>query len=142
VKDREPEGIVDPADYHRVREELAAKLEALPDDEGRPMGTLVYRPEDVYPDVRGVAPDLIVYFGDLAWRSVGTVGTGGVYTFENDTGPDGANHAERGVFMMAGAPALAPGRQEGLRLVDVGPTILDLYGVEAPQGVAGRSLLS
>ena len=142
VKGREPEGIVDPADYHRACDELAAKLEALPDHEGRPMGTLVYRPEDVYPDVRGVAPDLIVYFGDLAWRSVGTVGTGGVYTFENDTGPDGANHAERGVFMMAGAPALAAGRQEGLRLVDVGPTILDLYGVEAPQGVEGRSLLS
>ena len=40
-------------------------------------------------------PDLFVYFGDLRWRSVGTVGTGQIHTFENDTGPDDANHAAR-----------------------------------------------
>ena len=44
--------------------------------------------------VRGVAPDLLVYFDNLGWRSVGSFGHGDVYTFENDTGPDDANHAE------------------------------------------------
>ena len=34
----------------------------------------VFRPEDVYPEISGVAPDLIVHFGDLYWRAVGTVG--------------------------------------------------------------------
>ena len=38
---------------------------------GRPMATRVYKPEEVYAEVNGVAPDLIVVFGDLLWRSVG-----------------------------------------------------------------------
>ncbi len=71
------------------------------------------KPQDVYPEVRGVAPDLIVYFGDLEWRSVGAVGNPSLYTYENDTGPDGANHDRDGVFMMKGLPGQAPARSTG-----------------------------
>ena len=46
----------------------------------------MFKPQDVYPDVKGLAPDLIVYFGDLEWRSVGSVGNPSIYTYENDTG--------------------------------------------------------
>jgi predicted AlkP superfamily phosphohydrolase/phosphomutase len=141
VKGREPQGVVEPAEYDRTRDELVANLEAMPGPDGRPLGTKVLKPQDVYPEVRGVAPDLIVYFGDLAWRSVGSVGNPSVYTFENDTGPDGANHDRDGIFVMRGAPGQPVGRVEGLRLVDVGPTILSLYGIEAPEGVVGRSFL-
>jgi predicted AlkP superfamily phosphohydrolase/phosphomutase len=69
------------------------------------------------------------------------VGTGEVFTYENDTGPDGANHDRTGVFVMAGLPGQPSGRREGLRLVDVGPSILSLYGIEAPEGAVGRSFL-
>ena len=72
-----------------------------PDELGRPIPTKVFRPEDVYPEVKGVAPDLIVHFGDLHWRSVGTVGGDeGLHTFDNDTGPDDANHAQHGLFIL------------------------------------------
>jgi predicted AlkP superfamily phosphohydrolase/phosphomutase len=141
VKGREPDGVVDPSRYEVVRDELIEKLEKMPGPDGSLLGTKVYRPQDVYPEVRGVAPDLIVYFGDLEWRSVGQVGTGRVFTYENDTGPDGANHDRMGVFAMAGAPGQVSGRQEGLRLLDVGPTILSLYGVNPPEGTQGRSML-
>jgi len=144
VKGREPQGIVEPSRYEETRDELIAKLEAMTGPDGEPLGTKVYRPQDVYPEVRGVAPDLIVYFGDLEWRSVGAVNAGtvaGVFTYENDTGPDGANHDRTGVFVMAGAPNQPTGRREGLRLVDVGPTILSMYGIDAPEGAVGRSIL-
>jgi predicted AlkP superfamily phosphohydrolase/phosphomutase len=101
----------------------------------------VFKPQDIYPDVRGVAPDLIVYFGDLAWRSVGAVGNPDVFTYENDTGPDGANHDRTGVFVMAGLPGQPTGEVDGLQLVDVGPSILRLYGIEPPEGAVGRSFL-
>ena len=65
IKGREPKGIVEPAQYETLRNEMIAKLEALPGPDGQPMGTKVHKPQDVYPEVRGVAPDLIVYFGDL-----------------------------------------------------------------------------
>ena len=34
------------------------------------------------------------------------------------------------------------GRVEGLNLIDVGPSILSMYGIEAPEGAQGRSFLS
>ena len=90
-----------------MRSELKAKLEALGDDQGRPIGTVAHRPEELYAEARGIAPDLLVYFGDLYWRSVGLVGTGTVHVFENDTGPDDANHAHEGLYLLVadGVPA-------------------------------------
>ena len=41
-----------------------------------------------------------MYFGDLGWRSVGSVGNPSIYIFENDTGTDGANHDRTGIFAM------------------------------------------
>jgi predicted AlkP superfamily phosphohydrolase/phosphomutase len=132
---------VAPEDYERVRGELKAKLEALGDADGRPIGTIANRPEDLYIERRGVPPDLLVYFGDLYWRSVGLVGTGVVHVFENDTGPDDANHAREGLYVLAGGgvPAGA-GPVRDLR--DIAPTILDLLGEEIPADMEGRSLLS
>ena len=141
VKGREPQGVIEPADYQKVRDEIAGKLRAMTGPDGRPLGTVVHQPEDVYTEVRGVAPDLIVYFGDLEWRSVGTVGLGEVFTTENDTGPDGANHDKRGVFAISGLPGIEAGRTEGLRLIDAGPTFMELYGLPIPEGVQGRSML-
>ncbi|HSJ28415.1 MAG TPA: alkaline phosphatase family protein, partial [Acidimicrobiia bacterium] len=119
VKGREPQGILEPSRYEETRDELVAKLEAVPGPDGERLGTKVFKPQDVYSEVRGVAPDLIVYFGDLAWRSVGSIGNRSLYTFENDTGPDGANHDRAGVWAMAGLPGQRTGVVEGLNLVDV-----------------------
>jgi predicted AlkP superfamily phosphohydrolase/phosphomutase len=144
VRGREPEGILDPSRYEEVRDELAGKLEAMKGPDGGPLGTEVIKPQDVYPEVRGVAPDLIVYFGDLEWRSVGTLGMGedgGWFTYENDTGPDGANHDRTGIFAMTGLPGQPTGRAQDLRLIDVGPTLMKLYGLPEPEGVQGRSIL-
>ena len=122
VKGREPEGTVPPGDYEEVRRELAEKLSAIADEEGVPLGTKVLFPEETYREVNGIPPDLIVYFGDLRWRSIGTVGRGVIHWRENDTGPDDANHAPHGVFIAA--PTLA-GRD--LSLPEVHGLILGLY---------------
>jgi predicted AlkP superfamily phosphohydrolase/phosphomutase len=128
------------AEYETVRDDLARRLAAIPDEEGRPMATRVYKPEDVYPDVAGVAPDLIVIFGDLLWRSVGTIGGDeGVHTFENDTGPDDANHAQEGLVIAAGPGISARGTLDA-HLLDVAPTVLELLGLPVPADMRGRSL--
>ncbi|MBX6378362.1 MAG: alkaline phosphatase family protein, partial [Clostridia bacterium] len=116
VRGREPEGAVAPEEAERLRAELAERLEALADPSGRPMGTRVVRPEDVYPVRRGIPPDLMVFFGDLAWRSVGSVGHGSVHVLEDDVGPDGANHDWEGVFVLAEGRDLARGPAAGRRL--------------------------
>jgi predicted AlkP superfamily phosphohydrolase/phosphomutase len=141
VAGREPEGTVAPEDYERVRDELKAKLEALGDEQGQPIGTVAYRPEELYEERNGVVPDLMVYFGDLLWRSVGQVGTGTVHVFENDTGPDDANHAHAGLYVLAaeGVPP-GPGPERDIR--DVAPTLLELLGEPVPAEMEGTSLLA
>ena len=79
-------------------------------------------------------------FGDLLWRCVATVGGDeGLYTFDNDTGPDDANHAQEGVFVVAGAGVEARGRADR-HLLDVTPTVLDLLGLEVPSSMRGTSM--
>jgi predicted AlkP superfamily phosphohydrolase/phosphomutase len=141
VEGREPAGVVPAEDYEAVRDDLARRLAGIPDDAGRPLATRVYKPEEVYPQVNGVAPDLIVIFGDLLWRSVGTIGgEDGVHTFENDTGPDDANHAQDGFYVVAGAGVGARGRAD-VHLLDVAPTVLELLGIDVPDAMRGRSMV-
>lgn len=150
IEGREPQGTVPLEEVEALKRELTAKLEALGDEEGNSIGTRVYRPDEVYANLRNVPPDLIVYFGGLHWRSVGSIGHGSVWTRENDTGPDDANHAEFGIFLMAEASDFQRGlfskpgggrHLEGLSLYDVAPTVLQCFGLTAPQGM-GRSAVS
>ncbi|MBL7074007.1 alkaline phosphatase family protein [candidate division KSB1 bacterium] len=138
VKGREPQGQIPPEHYEGVRDELIRKLEALTDHRGRPLGTKVFKPDDIYTEVRGIPPDLIVYFADLDWRSVGTVGNPGVWTFENDTGPDDANHAQQGIFILYDPRQKLGRRVSGLHVMDVMPTVLNLMGVDVPPNVEGK----
>lgn len=129
VKGREPEGIVDGSAYESLRGDLVRGLEALGDEAGRAIGTRVHRPEDLYAISRGHPPDLIAIFGDLYWRSVGSVGFPQVWTRENDTGPDDANHAQHGMFIAVGLP-LPRGEVSGTRLLDVAPLLAGHFGLD------------
>jgi predicted AlkP superfamily phosphohydrolase/phosphomutase len=142
VRGREPAGTIDRADYERVRSDLIAGIAAITDPDGRPIGSRAYRPEELYRTCNGVAPDLIVYFGDLDWRSVGAVGMGGIHTFENDTGPDEANHDWHGIFVLSTAGAEAPltGPLPEVSIYDVAPTLLQLLGQPVPGDLVGRPL--
>lgn len=142
VEGREPRGVVPASEYDAFRDRLAGELAAIPGPGGEELDTRVYRPEELYREVNGVPPDLLVYFGNLFWRSVGSLGYDEIYTFENDTGPDDCNHAENGMVILYDPQAPAGGvRLEGAGLMDVAPTILELMGEEVPGDMQGRSLL-
>ena len=139
VEGRESQGKIPARDYEKVRDEVKEMIEALPDHEGKPMGSVVFKPEELYREVRNVAPDLMVYLGNLRWRSMGSFGLPGIYTFENDLGPDDANHDQDGVLILWD-PRQDHGGQyvEGLQLMDVAPTVLVLMGVQVPPDMLGR----
>ena len=141
VQGREPQGKIPAGDYEKVRDELKVKLEAIVDHEGNPMGSVVFKPEDLYREVRNVAPDLMVYFGNLRWRALGTFGLPSLYTFENDLGPDDANHDQEGVFVLWDPRQNHGGRyEESLQLMDVAPTVLELMGVPVPPDMQGQAV--
>ncbi|MFQ5689199.1 MAG: alkaline phosphatase family protein [Gemmatimonadota bacterium] len=141
VKGREPAGVIEPAEYEAFRDDLKERLEATVDERGEALGTLVFKPEEAYREVRNIAPDLIVHFGGLAWRSIGGVGYGSVHVQENDTGPDDCNHAQFGAFILAASNSPVFGEIEGAHLLDMAPTLLELGGYDIPDSMQGTSLV-
>lgn len=136
VAGREPMGTVSPRDYDRTVDQIAAALRALPDERGAAMGTRALRPDEVYPQVTGIPPDLIVYFGDLRYRALATLGLGqGLYSADNDTGPDHANHAQDGLVLLHGT-GHTPGQRDGLSIYDIRPTLDEFFGINAPASTA------
>lgn len=139
VQGREPNGLIPKADYEKVRDELAAAIEAIPDQEGNPLNTTCFRPEAIYQDVRNIPPDLIIYLGDLHWRSVGSFGFDSIYTFENDIGPDDANHAQDGMIIYYDPRQNLGGqRLNGAHLMDFAPTVLHLMRQPIPNDIQGK----
>ena len=139
VKGREPNGVIEPKDYEKVRDELIQRIAAIEDPEGNCIGSVAHRPEEIYKEVNNIAPDLIVYFGNLRWRSVGSLGLNRIHTFENDTGPDDANHAQNGLYIYYDPKGQGAGLGPRQHLMDVAPAILELMGTPVPMDMQGKS---
>jgi predicted AlkP superfamily phosphohydrolase/phosphomutase len=130
VAGREPAGTVGSSEYEDVRDELRRRLADL---------GVAHRPEDLYGEVNGVAPDLLAYFGDLHWRCNALVGTDSLSSRENDTGPDEANHDHDGVYILA-TDGVHAGRGSQRDLRDIAPTLLSLLGEKTPAEMEGAPL--
>lgn len=142
VKGREPNGQIPANEYKKVRAELKEKIENIKDEQGEKLATVAYIPEETYKDVKRIPPDLIVIFDELRWRSVGSVGINSIYTYENDTGPDDANHAQDGMYMLYNPKHNFNGkRNDKQHLMDIAPTVLDLLGIAIPKDMQGKSIV-
>ena len=129
---REPEGCVAPADVVQVRSKLARELAEIPGPRGEQLSHRVVMPELAYRETRGLPPELLVFFDDLNYRAIGSVGHGSIYSRTNDTGPDACNHDWNGVFVFAGPGVPARGAVSGLKIYDVAQTILGSFGLSNP----------
>lgn len=138
VQGREPAGIIPPESVESVTAELSAALKTIPSPDGAPLDTQVFQPAQIYAQVNGIAPDLLVYFGNLHWRAVGGLGYEGFHTLENDTGPDDANHAQNGMFILYEPQRRGAGKLHGSTLYDIAPTLLHRLGERALPGMTGR----
>ncbi len=138
VKGREPRGLVEPRDFERTRGEIAHRLARIPDDRGAAISTVSHRPQQIYPRVEGIPPDLITIFGGLYWRAVGTLGWPSLHIFENDTGPDEANHAQHGFFQLVVPGVLPTAGAQDIDILDVAPTLLTHAGIPVPAAMKGR----
>ena len=141
VKGREGEGIVDPGDAEALKDELRRKLNGLVDTDRSVVGiTGVFDCDAVYagPYVEN-APDLIVGYGAgyrASWDSVMGKVTGTI--FEDNLKAWSGDHCID--------PRLVPGIlfsnqkivDEKPAIVDVAPTMLQLFGLKLPAHFDGR----
>ena len=129
LKGREPNGIVEPDDYERIRSELSAALLAFVDPEtGEKPIAETYNRESLYEGpYLHLAPDLFVKAGDL-WGMSSTSKSNGLSS--STTWPTG-RHRRAGIILAHG-PHIAPGDLGERHLHDIAPTALAFYGLRAP----------
>jgi predicted AlkP superfamily phosphohydrolase/phosphomutase len=141
LQGRERDGIVTPAEYDAVCDEITQILYGLQD--GRTKQPLVARvvrtrTSPLDDDPKLPEPDLIVVWHELPTDVVDSpdVGRIGPITYNRPGG-----HRENG-FLMASGPGITPGSELTTgRAVDVGATILNLMGADIPKYFDGEPLL-
>ena len=141
VAGREKEGIVPAGAVPSLITELREKLSRVRRPDGNSLQAQVFTPDQLYCSVRGDAPDVIAYFGNLRWRSAGTLGHKKWFLEENDTGPDDSVHSFAGLYLLV-EPGVHSGTEEREEsILDVAPTLLRWYGLVPPAHMQGRPIL-
>jgi predicted AlkP superfamily phosphohydrolase/phosphomutase len=142
LENREPKGRVPVEEYEKIREEIKLNLSEMALSDGRTLTNTIFYPDRSYPTCEGYPPDLIVYFDDLKYRSIGTLESERVYSIGNDHGPDGANHAHDGIWAGKGRGLNADGSLMPASIYDILPTLLNWFDLSIPSELAGHSLLN
>lgn len=140
LRGREPEGTVTLAELPVVRDRLVQRLASVVKPSGERLRVRVLDPREIYAQVAGEAPDLIVYFDELRIRAAGTMGHPSLFLSSNDTGPDDAVHSFDGVLLAAGPGIPAGVTLPEMRIRDVTPTLLALLGEPIPAHVQGQPI--
>ncbi len=141
VEGREPKGVIPQDKYGDFRDKFIEELKNIKDENGNNMGTVVYKPEEVYRECKNIPPDLIVYFGNLDYRSAGTVGHDDILIFENDTGPDDANHAQEGIFIFRDCEKNYGGKDVYNSIFNITPFVIDYYNINVNRDFIGKNFL-
>ncbi|MBW8035373.1 MAG: nucleotide pyrophosphatase [Planctomycetes bacterium] len=144
IKGRESQGIVDKGDQAtQLRDEIAAKLEALTDeDRSTPAIKQVYNSLKLYQGpYKSEAPDLMIGY-HRGYRASWATAIGEVTekVFHPNTKAWSGDHCID--------PSLVPGvlfsnmniTDKTPRLMDIGPTVLNMFGVDTPAYMDGKSL--
>ncbi len=152
VRGREPQGSVEPSDYEVTRDAVITAMRELTDPETqKPIFDFVFRREVIYNgDALNEAPDVIglidgpYHIAAVDWR--GGNGTsdnvvekvGNQLLFVSDTS---GQHRMDGILIANGA-GISSNHQftESPNLIDLAPTILQLFNEKIPDDMDGRVL--
>lgn len=143
IKDREPRGSVPPEQRDELADRIRTLLGTVDLGDDRILRNRVEEPARLYRRVRGLPPDLMIFFEGEHWRAIGSVGFGRHWVTANDTGVDEANHTRAGMYALRVAGTVP--RRGGWRdasILDVTPTVLGLLGLPPDETLAGRDLLA
>ena len=151
LRGREPEGTVDAADYHTMRDDVARGLLEWRDDAGRGVVRRVWRREELYrgPFVAS-APDLLVELARTDGYTASCLRSGGPgpalrrlapheYGSGKGSGMNGS-HRRHGLVVLAGRDVRAAGEIPAVEILDVVPTLLALGGLAVPEELDGRPI--
>jgi len=143
LRGREKNGVVDEDEYDALLDELVEKLEAVRDEDGSVIIERVYKTREIYPTADPkIAPDLLIGYA-ANYRASWSTALGGMpYALIEENMDRWSGDHCNAQHLVSGA--LVTNRKlnaDDPALSDIGPTILQLFGVESQSGMTGRRLL-
>jgi predicted AlkP superfamily phosphohydrolase/phosphomutase len=144
LKGRESQGIVEPgAEAVQLRKEIAGKLAGLRDSErGQGVIKQVYNALEIYRGpYKGESPDLLVGYNKgyrASWETA--VGQVTEKILHDNTKAWSGDHCIDHSLVPGVLFCNRPIATEHPRLMDIGPTVLDMFGVEVPKYIDGKLL--
>jgi predicted AlkP superfamily phosphohydrolase/phosphomutase len=147
VKGREKFGNISKDRVQELKVKLTAELSTLEDPEGNEVKSRIIDTEELYHEVNGCPPDLIILVGNLDWRVTNSVGNRELFIYES-THIDNSNHDMNGIVIYSKTPRSALEPQEPLEIdmdslkkysiTDITPTVLNRLKIEIPQDLYGK----
>lgn len=143
LRGREADGCVDPADAPALKAELIAALHQLRDPErGRCVNDVLDGAEAFHGPYAADGPDLVVGW-KVGWRTDWDAAVGRVtdVVFSDNTRSWSGDHCVDPRLVPGVLFSSVPFAEPRPALTDLAPTILDLFGIDRPAWMTGRSLL-
>jgi predicted AlkP superfamily phosphohydrolase/phosphomutase len=144
LKGREREGAVSREEYQALKDELVAKLSGLEDPAtGQPGILRVYDSARIFQGpYRGDGPDLIIGY-NAGYRASwdGAVGAADGPVFADNVKSWSGDHCMDPFVVPGVLFSNRPIKTAHPSIMDLGPTVLDLFGVDRPPYMDGVSLL-
>jgi predicted AlkP superfamily phosphohydrolase/phosphomutase len=145
LKGREPGGIVEPSDYAKVCSEIRDGLLKLKDDDGSDVVKAVYLRDEIYAGAQTEnAEDLIIGFHAgyrVGWQT--TLGGAPPAVIEDNKQKWSGDHCSFDPSIVRGVCfSSRPISAEPPSILDFGPTVLSLFGVDKDPAMDGEVILA
>jgi predicted AlkP superfamily phosphohydrolase/phosphomutase len=146
LKGREPQGTVESGvAYEALRGEVAAELEKLVSPQGQRVVARVYRREELYHGPQAqLGPDLTVVMADHRFHTLARFAPSESVFKDprewSDARPLSGGHRPEGVVILSGKGVKRGVELQGVRLIDLAPTLMAFAGIPIPAQVDGRVL--
>jgi predicted AlkP superfamily phosphohydrolase/phosphomutase len=138
LKGRESWGIVEPGqEYEELRDEIITKLKQVTDPEtGKAVDIKVFKKEEVYHgQYLDIAPDIL--YRMPKYPQVASLKNEAEWGQPSFFG----NHELEGIFFAEGPDIKQSGEKlPGLKIYDIAPTLLHMFGLAVPKDIDGRVL--
>lgn len=132
LEGRDPEGVVPPTDYERVREEVVELLSSLKTASGEPIFELVSPREEVY---EGRYTDDAC---DVLFRTTGMDHDVSTHFHGRTIGPGGGfSHKRFGMSVASGPDIRSVWESREISILDIAPTLIALLGAPIPDRMVG-----
>jgi len=139
LKGREPGGVVEPGkEYEKFRDEIIDKLSKVADPKtGEPLSFHTFKREEVHwGQYANLAPDISIELGSKYYPT--TLSGESLWIEYAASG----SHVPQGMFMAYGPDIKKEGmRLADLKIYDISPTILHIFGLPIPDDMDGRVLI-